>query len=158
MYSHNTNRETLRIIKNSFDKIGNHIDANKFFVKEMMRYKQDLFKDKSITQEKLVFLFNEKVSSFGQSYLKPLYLFLGAIIIYSLLVYGHENNWLYKICPSLNDIISSVSYFLNYPVKNIITYSKFLRPGMELLSLIFYIVFAVLTWQIIVAIKRHTKQ
>lgn len=158
LHSSNTNRETLRIIKHSFDKIGNHIDANKFFVKEMMRYKQDLFKNKSITQEKLVFLFNEKVSNFGQSYWKPFYLFLGTIAIYSLLICGHEANILYKLMPSLNNVFSNISAFFNYPAKNIITYSKFLRPGMEFLSLIFYIIFAVLTWQIIVAVKRHTKQ
>jgi uncharacterized protein YjbI with pentapeptide repeats len=38
----NTNRETFRIIKNSFDSIGNHIDASRFLVQEMRRSKSDL--------------------------------------------------------------------------------------------------------------------
>ena len=36
----NTNRETFRITKDSFDKIGNHIEANKFFVYEMKKHKE----------------------------------------------------------------------------------------------------------------------
>lgn len=37
----NTNRETFRIIKNSFDKNGNHIEANKYFSQEMKAYKEN---------------------------------------------------------------------------------------------------------------------
>ena len=46
-----TNRETFRIIKNSFDKIGNNIEANKFFVFEMNKYEEEL-KKKPMSQEK----------------------------------------------------------------------------------------------------------
>jgi hypothetical protein len=38
----NTNRETFRIIKHSFDKIGNQIEANKYFSFEMKKYKEEL--------------------------------------------------------------------------------------------------------------------
>jgi uncharacterized protein YjbI with pentapeptide repeats len=38
----NTNRETYRIIKHSFDKIGNQIEANKYFSFEMKKYKEEL--------------------------------------------------------------------------------------------------------------------
>jgi hypothetical protein len=38
----NTNRETFRIIKHSFDKIGNQIEANKYFSYEMKKYKEEL--------------------------------------------------------------------------------------------------------------------
>ncbi len=38
----NTNRESFRIIKNSFDSVGNKIEANRFFVQEMKAYKQEI--------------------------------------------------------------------------------------------------------------------
>jgi len=43
----NTNRETFRILKYSYDKIGNHIQANKYFSLEMKKHKVEL-KDKPI--------------------------------------------------------------------------------------------------------------
>jgi len=41
----NTPRETFRLIKHSFDKISNSIEANKFFIKEMTKYKEELKKE-----------------------------------------------------------------------------------------------------------------
>jgi hypothetical protein len=38
----NTSRETYRIIKHSFDKIGNQLEANKYFSYEMQKYKEEL--------------------------------------------------------------------------------------------------------------------
>ena len=38
----NTNRETFRIVKYSFDAVGNHIEANKFYSMEMEAYKREL--------------------------------------------------------------------------------------------------------------------
>lgn len=54
LLSNNTNRETLRIIKHSFDKVGNHIEANKYFSLEMERHKNDMAGE-SWSQEKIVF-------------------------------------------------------------------------------------------------------
>ncbi|MEL4204979.1 hypothetical protein C9E85_16040 [Plesiomonas shigelloides] len=157
LLSNNTNRETLRIIKNSFDKIGNHIEANKFFVLEMSKYKQEL-SSKSFNQERLIFLLNEKASNFGQSYLLPMFWIIIFSIIYSLIVLGHEANLLYNLVPSANKAISSISRILNGIVSNIIPFKKMLREGMEFISLIFYIIFASLIWQTIVAVKRHTRR
>lgn len=41
-YLEHTNRETYRIIKDSFDKSGNHIEANKFFIREMNAYRNEM--------------------------------------------------------------------------------------------------------------------
>tara|TARA_R110000851_G_scaffold280799_2_gene434161 strand:+ start:4741 stop:6273 length:1533 start_codon:yes stop_codon:yes gene_type:complete len=41
----NTNRETYRIIKHSFDEIGNQLEANKYFSYEMKKYKEELKKE-----------------------------------------------------------------------------------------------------------------
>ena len=44
----NTQRETFRIIKHSFDKIGNYLEANKYYAKEM-----ELIVKKLLSQKKL---------------------------------------------------------------------------------------------------------
>ena len=155
--SNNTNRETLRIIKDSFDKIGNHIEANKFFVLEMTKYKQGL-SNKPFNQEKLIFWLNEKTSNFGQSYLLPTLWIVFFSVIYYLLILGHEGNLLYNLVPSANEAISSVSNVFNGIAANIIPFKKLLREGMEFTSLVFYVIFASLIWQTIVAVKRHTRR
>lgn len=157
LLSSNTNRETLRIIKNSFDKIGNHIEANKFFVLEMRKYKQEL-SVKPFNQEKLIFWLNEKASNFGQSYFLPIFWIFIFSVIYYLLILGHESNLLYNLVPSANKLIASVSNVLNGIAANIIPFKKLLREGMEFISLLFYVIFASLTWQTIVAVKRHTRR
>lgn len=156
--SNRSNRETFRIIKYSFDKIGNHIEANKFYAKEMEKYHKSL-KNKSFwSQNKLIFGINKLVSNFGQSYLRPIGLILLISILYYLVQYGHEKNWLYSLHPKLNPFISCLASLLNSIAKNIIPLSKFLDQGMEFISLIFYIIFTSLIWQTVVAIKRHTKR
>ncbi len=157
LLSNNTNRETLRIIKHSFDKIGNHIEANKFFVLEMKKYKQEL-SVRPINQERLILLLNEKTSDFGQSYLLPIFWMFVFSVIYYLLILGHESNLLYNLVPSANKLIASVSNALNGIAANIIPFKKLLREGMEFVSLLFYVIFASLTWQTIVAVKRHTRR
>lgn len=158
LLSDNTNRETLRIIKNSFDKIGNHIDANDFFVKEMKKYKQELSRQGGNWQERMILWFNEKASDFGQSYIKPIVWLLLIAMIYSGLIYAQENDYLYRIYTPFNNVFSWLSQSINNIAKNIIPFKSFAKEGMEFLSLIFYIIFASLTWQTIVAFKRHTKR
>jgi len=157
LLSKNTNRETLRIIKDSFDKIGNHIEANKFFVLEMSKYKQGL-SSKPINQEKIIFWLNEKTSNFGQSYLLPILWIVFFSVIYYLLILGHERNLLYNLVPSANNAIRSVSDIFNGIAANIIPFKKLLREGMEFISLVFYVIYASLIWQTIVAVKRHTRR
>lgn len=158
LLSDNTNRETLRIIKNSFDKIGNHIDANDFFVKEMKKYKQELSCQGGNWQERIILWFNEKASDFGQSYIKPIVWMMLIAIFYSGLIYAQENDYLYRMYPPFNNVFSWLSQSINNIAKNIIPFKSFAKEGMEFLSLIFYIIFASLTWQTIVAFKRHTKR
>ena len=155
--SNNSNRETFRIIKYSFDRIGNSIEANKFFVREMRKYKEDLAGTKRYQEQFILFL-NEKVSNFGQSYLKPIGWIAIAAIIYSLLIFGHEKNALYRMYLPANHILGMLSNMFNTAARNILPFSKILTTGMEFISLIFYIIFASLIWQVIVAVKRHTRR
>lgn len=155
--SAHTNRETFRIIKNAFDKAGNHIEANKFFVHEMAKYNEEL-KDSPLTQEKFVFKINNWASGFGRSYMKPIGWIVFFSIIYYWVILGYENGVLYNIAPVANDAISSVAGCLNGIAKNILPFSRILKSGMEFISLFFYIIFASLIWLTIVSIKRHTKR
>ncbi|WOQ95323.1 hypothetical protein R4533_14805 [Vibrio cholerae] len=101
---------------------------------------------------------NEKTSDFGQSYLLPIFWMFVFSVIYYLLILGHESNLLYNLVPSANKLIASVSNAVNGIAANIIPFKKLLREGMEFVSLLFYVIFASLTWQTIVAVKRHTRR
>ena len=156
----NTPRDTFRRLKYEFDSIGNKIEANKYFIQEMKKYKEDLKKKPLIgnIQEKIIFNLNDIFSSFGQSYFKPILWLIGFVLIYNFILYGYEQNCLYKIYPSANLYIQSFTNFFNNIAKNILPFAKFLKKDLEFLSLLFYIIFSILIWQIIVSIKRYTKR
>ncbi|TOG45348.1 hypothetical protein, partial [Vibrio parahaemolyticus] len=155
--SNNTNRETLRIIKHSFDKVGNHIEANKYFSLEMERYKNDM-EEEPWSQEKLVFSLNDKISKFGRSYFRPAFLIVILSLIFQAVIFSYENNYLYKIYPDFNSQISSVVGFFNNVAISFMPFSKFLHKGIEFISLLFYIMYATLIWQLVVSIKSHTRK
>lgn len=155
-----TNRETIRIIKHSFEKTGNTIDGNKYFSKEMKKYKEEL-ETKSWfgnTQEKLVFNINSFVSDFGQNYIKPIFLIVAVSILHYFILLGYENNLLYKIYEPANQTFSAISNFLNSLAKNILPFKSLLKKGMEFVSLLFGIIYSILIWLTIVAIKMHTRR
>ena len=60
---------------------------------------------------------------------------------------------------SLPRDISMISDFLNNSARGFFPFSRFVekRKGFEFISLLFVIWFAILTWQIIVAVKRNTQ-
>ncbi|WP_158681677.1 hypothetical protein [Microbulbifer pacificus] len=152
-----TNRETFRIIKQSFDKIGNQIEANKYFSEEMKKYKEDI-SETGTKREKFILWVNEKSSDFGQDYLLPIKWIALSSLIYYLLAIAKEKNWLYQVLPCCGNFLSNVSTYLNGWAGHILPFQKFLEPGMELISLFFYVIFAGLIWQTVVAIKRHTRR
>lgn len=156
--SYNTNRETFRIIKNSFDSRGNTLEANRFFVLEMKAFKQEL-KEEGSYWDKIVYNMNDFLSEFGANYIRPIVILLVSIVLYTIIDYFHKDYF------SSHDYFVSGSLepfweFLNDLAKNFLPFSKFLakKDGLEFISLLFYIWFAVLIWQIIVSIKRHTQR
>jgi len=153
-----TSRETFRSIKHSFDSIGNYLDANKYFALEMKKYKEELEAPNSRKQEKVLFWFNEKISDFGQDYWKPLRIFLYSSIIYFVLYLGYEYRWLYNINPEFSKVATLISKYANMFALSIMPFKKMLTEGMEFISLLFYIWYSILIWQIIVAVKRHTRR
>jgi uncharacterized protein YjbI with pentapeptide repeats len=157
--NNNSTRETYRLIKNHFDDKGNHIEGNKFFALEMDKYLEEITLSNSLSAwDRFVFNFNKITSNFGQSYIRGVSWLLSIATIFYALTLSHEAGLLYKIWPAANPIIACVSKFLNGFAETFMPFKSFLREGMEFLSLIFYIIFAVLIWQIVVALKRHTRR
>ncbi|MEC8886932.1 MAG: hypothetical protein VX875_07555 [Pseudomonadota bacterium] len=159
LLSDNTNRETYRIIKHSFDKIGNHIEANRFYAKEMDKYQQSL-KDKPISQEKIIFWLNKYSSNFGQSYLLPIFWIAVFTGIYYLIIQGYESEILYSSYLPWNEKINFFATKLNDVASNVIPFKNLMKEskGYEFITLIFYVVLASLIWQTIVALKRYTQR
>lgn len=154
-----SNRETFRIIKDAFDSVGNNLEGNKFFAYEMRKYREELNKTDKCA-EKFIFFLNEKISNFGQSYVRPIVLMIITAIVFSLLTFGYEHNVLYLLSDNecLNFDLMIASGILNGLAKSILPLHRFLKEGMEFLSVIFYIIYVSLTWQTLVALKRHTKR
>lgn len=154
----NTNRETFRIVKHSFDDVGNKLEANKFFAEEMKAYKKELKKNGGFW-DNLIYDLNDLLSEFGGNYIKPILWLLGSMVAYTVLLYIHK--WYFKKFDYfIWERFECVWIFLNDIAKNLLPFSKFLEKssGIEFISLLFYIWFAILIWQIVVAVKRHTQR
>ena len=156
--SENTNRETFRIVKYSFDARGNTLEANRFFVQEMKAFKNEL-KEEGDFWNKLVYNVNDLISEFGRNYIRAIIWLIISLILYTILLYLHDwyfDNFDYFIWGKLEWIW----IFLNDIAKNFLPFSRFLesKSGFEFISLFFYIWFGILIWQIIVAVKRHTQR
>lgn len=185
----NTDRETFRIVKKSFDDAGNKIEANRFFVKEMNAYQRELIKTrdkevrhiknlknsgkknevklyknskgyKSSQRARWVFNINSFTSEFGGNYVRPISILFFLAIIYTSITLWHE--WYFKsheyfMSWKWFDVISKP--FNEFAI-NILPFRIFIkdRSGIEFISLIFYILFAILIWQIVVSVKRHTQR
>lgn len=156
--SKNTNRETFRIVKYSFDARGNTLEANRFFVQEMKAFKNEL-KEEGDFWDKLVYNVNDLISEFGRNYIRAITWLIISLISYTILLYLHDwyfNNFDYFIWKKLEWIW----IFLNDIAKNFLPFSRFLgsKSGFEFISLFFYIWFGILIWQIVVSVKRHTQR
>lgn len=156
--SYNTNRETFRIIKHSFDSKGNNLEGNRFFVEEMKAYKRELNNEDS-KWEKLIFFANDIISDFGRSYIRPIAWLVVSLILYTILLNAHAS-YFKKYQYFLHPYFDTFSVYANSAASNFLPFSRFLesKSGFELISLFFYIWFGILIWQIVVAVKRHTQR
>lgn len=157
--SKNTKRETFRIIKNSFDDAGNNIEANRYFVEEMKAYRRELKVKGCSWFSRLILFLNRWISNFGSNYMLPIGWLIASIFTFSEIIDWHssffvENKYFW------NSSFDNLSIKANNFARSFLPLSRFLvgRSGIEFISLLFYILFAVLTWQIIVAVKRHTQR
>lgn len=76
----NTSRETYRIIKHNFEKIGNKIEANKYHALELERYRKDIWNG-----IKNNFLYDKK---------EPSSLLDGIVSFFHWISSNHSTNWL----------------------------------------------------------------
>jgi hypothetical protein len=159
-----TNRETYRIIKDSFDKCGNHIEANKYFALEMRKYKEEI-RETGKRREKFIFNLNHCISRFGQDYVRPGVFLLIVSLIHWLLICGYKYNILYVILermnPKVGNFIAASLNVLNSFAMSIPPFNQLIETdmrGMALVSIFFNFISAVLIWQTIVAVKRHTRR
>ena len=153
------NKETARIIKHSFDKVGNTIEANKYFAYEMKKEMESI-SIKDDLNKKIMLNLNYWISDFGQSWIRPLSIILVVAVLHTLLIYGIDNKN-FQIINSSNPMYNSLKWivdFANNLAYNILPFKKSLIHGQEFISLIFLIIYSTLIYNFIVAVKRVTKR
>jgi uncharacterized protein YjbI with pentapeptide repeats len=104
----NTPRETFRLIKHSFDKLGNIIEANNFYSLEMKKKEEEL-KNSSI--EWIVFKIHDIASNHSQNWTLPLFWILIISYIYTYIFNFLDDKEKYMCIIdniSQNSIISSI--------------------------------------------------
>ena len=155
--SYNTDVETFRIIKHSFDKVGNTTEANRYFALEMDKQKKEI-SFFGYPEKKFILFMNYIISLYGQSYLLPLLWLILFTIFYSVTIDFIQDFSIKESFPNNYQQIQSIINSLNSFAKNIIPYQKFLKEGMEFVSLIFLLLYTVFIYHFIVAVKRRTKR
>lgn len=155
-----TNRETLRIIKYSFQRLGNTIEGNKFYSEELAKYHEELkqLSWRKNFEEKAVFYTNGFISEFGRSFLRPIGLFVLVAIFHYFLLLGYEADLLYRLYPPINPYMSWFFGSINKIANNVFPFQTFVREGMELISILISVMYSVLIWQTIAAVKLHTRK
>lgn len=150
-----TDRETFRIIKNSFEAVGNHVEANEYFAMEMEAYRLELKDRKNKLSERFLLFCNGLLSRHGQSYVRPLGFIIAFMLGLQLLHFGYEHNWIYSKFPEARPYIE----LLNDWAGSLIIFKSLLtEKGFEFVSLIFGVIFSILVWQTVSAIRRHTRK
>ena len=81
------NRETARIIKDSFDRQNNFIEANKYYAIEMKHFDNELMWTKDNLKEKLIFKFHDWSSEHSQNWVLPLFWILLFSMGYGVIEY-----------------------------------------------------------------------
>lgn len=156
----NTDKETFRIIKYSFDKIGNMTEGNKYFSYEMAKErKKTYFLDNP--EKKIILWFNFIISNFGQSFLLPLFWIFILGIIHHFVDSWLDNTTIYEIFANYNVNYENIKIFINSLndfAKNILPFKRFLPQNKEFISLLFLIGYSTLIYHFIVAIKRMIKR
>lgn len=154
----NTDRETFRIIKYSFDSVGNKIEAGRYHAYEMNAYIKELSLRENFWR--LIVLYaNKYISKFGQSYILPLLWLLLSVVLYTYLLWRYQNTLQNGTLFLKYSWIDWVTEWMNTGARNFLPFAKFVgnNRGFEFVSLLFYIIFGIFIWQTIVAVKKQTQ-
>jgi len=152
--SNMANRETARIIKHSFEKLDNIIEANRFYALEMEKRGKELFSKLieykfSVFFEWLIFCVHKRTSNHSQNWL----LALIWIVIFSILGIANELSCslytFYYSDDKFNEIAKSFynNIFKFKNKENITAYSLFIKIFM-----------GYLIYQFIISIRQNTRR
>ncbi len=113
----NTPRETFRLIKHSFDKVGNIIEANKFYSLEMKKREEELkdkeHKDKNFL-EWLIFKVHGISSDHSQSWVLSLFWIINITFLYShYKIFLSQEHSEYFVIPFILNILLFITMLLN---------------------------------------------
>lgn len=152
-------RETFRIIKSSFDAVGNNIEANRYFSYEMNAYLKELrHSSKGRRAERWLLELNSLISDHGQNYWRPLGFILILPFLYGLAVRGYEGQWLYGLDPRLDVVLGRLAQCANQYAANFgIGFPK-RAEGVEFIALFLGVTLSGLLWHFLVAVRRHKRR
>ena len=141
LYDNSCSAATYCMIKDSLDKSGNTIEANKYFALEMDKLYSELKWHKNFP-EKLLLSINKCSSNFGQNWWLPIVWMIGfASLFYCLREYDPFDY------PCLNGIASFI-----------IPYQGIIGESHQMSKLLTSLLFGVLIYQTTVALKRKTRR
>lgn len=173
------NRETARIIKDSFEQQNNIIEANKFYALEMKEREKELERDKKEDKnifEWLVFKIHGLTSNHSQDWTLALYwiLIIGATfsfinnctgfwssfitVIFSMIIFfcNNFNKWIKLLLFYGLYILKTGDILLHGVVKVINPFEK--SSGIGLIEFLSKIIIAYLIYQLIVSIRQNTRR
>lgn len=153
-----TDRETFRVIKHSFDAVGNHIEANKYFAYEMQAYQRELSNEarkggSKNCRERALLWWNGFASNHGQDYLRALGLLTLAVAINAFVLANHKYQW-FVLPECLQAPLWQLAAFGNGLANGFLPLRALL--GDDLAPLALWVLFAAvvistLTWHVLVA-------
>lgn len=156
-----TDRETFRIIKQSFVAVNNQIEADRIYALEMEAYRSELKRNKGSLKERFLLGFNACISNHGQNYTRATFWLFVCISLIALVLANDqpENQWVPTYIP-MPDWWLSMTQMLNGFALGFLPFST-LYEGREHLAL--FIMLATfglsgITWQLLVALRRHSRK
>lgn len=160
-----TDRETFRIIKHSFEAVGNRIEANVYFAHEMEAYRRELREAarrhgrRQRFWERLLVSLNFVLSRHGQNYWQPL---LGVLVCAGVVALQQANwqrGWL--TWPAATpDVIPALGATLNAWASGMVIFRPLYAafPGQEAFILIMAVLLSTCLWHFLVAARRHHRR
>jgi len=160
-----TDRETFRIIKQSFEAVGNRIEANAFYALEMEAYRREL---QAGSQEhgwawhfweRLLVKVNHLISLHGQSYWRPV---LGIVLLLALVALQRanwENGWV-VLPAALSRFVGPVVDVLNAWASGFVLFHSLYEhyAGQEAFILVVAVMLSTCVWHFLAAARRHHKR
>lgn len=161
-----TDRETFRIIKHSFDAVGNHIEANKYFAYEMEAYRRELKTEKGNYKERMLLWFNSLISNHGQNYIKASTWWFGLVGYIGLVLaidsgrFSRSQDLLAVLYSRMPEVWFQFVEILNALALGFLPFSVIYKNNEHLAAflLLSSLLLAGITWHALVAVRRHSKR